>query len=166
MSSAQENNGLDHLSELRKITDARIALGRTGVSIPILENLAFKMAHANARDAVHERLSLRKVSDLILPLNHSFLQLHSQAVDRSAYLLRPDLGRKLDEASHTKIKEAIKEDKFDISITIADGLSARAIHNHIKGLLLELFPHLQKLSLKIAPIFIVEQGRVAISDEI
>jgi ethanolamine ammonia-lyase small subunit len=166
MSTEQENNGLDHLRELRKLTDARIALGRTGVSIPIQESLAFKMAHANARDAVHESLSLEKVSNILLQLNHPFLQLQSQALNRSAYLLRPDLGRKLDEASLAKMNEEIKGETFDVCITIADGLSALAIHNHLSGFLMELFPLLLKIPLKIAPICIVQQGRVAISDEI
>jgi ethanolamine ammonia-lyase small subunit len=154
------------LRELSKYTDARIALGRTGVSIPIRENLAFKMAHANARDAVHEILSLAKVSDTLLQLNHPFLQLHSQATSRSEYLLRPDLGRRLNETSLAKMKEELKGETFDVSITIADGLSALAIHNHLSGFLMELFPLLLKLPLTIAPLYIVQQGRVAISDEI
>lgn len=166
MNTEQDHNAFNHLRELRKLTDARIALGRTGVSIPIQENLAFKMAHANARDAVHESLSLERVSDIILHLNHPFLQLHSQALNRSEYLLRPDLGRSLNASSLTQIKEELNGEIFDLSITIADGLSALAIHNNVSGFLKELFPLLHKLSLKIAPIYIVQQGRVAISDEI
>jgi ethanolamine ammonia-lyase small subunit len=166
MSVAQENNGLNHLRELRKLTDARIALGRTGVSMPIQESLSFKMAHANARDAVHEILSIEKVSEAIVPLNHPFQILHSQATDRLEYLLRPDLGRKLNEASLSKIKEGLKGESFDLSITIADGLSALAVHNNLKAFLNELYPRLRKLSITFAPFYIVEQGRVAISDEI
>jgi ethanolamine ammonia-lyase small subunit len=166
MSKALENKNQDQWGLLKTFTDARIALGRTGVSMPNKESLSFKMAHANARDAVHEKMDTYFLINQLRSLNHAIIQLQSQASDRAQYLLRPDLGRKLDKVSISKINEEIHQEKFDICIIISDGLSATAIHKNVSLFLHALFPLLQQLSYKLSPIFLVEQGRVAISDEI
>ena len=52
---------------LKKYTDARIALGRSGNSIPTRELLKFQADHAMARDAINTQLDLEK-----LDVPHSF----------------------------------------------------------------------------------------------
>ncbi len=151
---------------LKTFTEARIALGRTGVSIPIRESLSFKMAHANARDAVHEIMDTNMLLEQLNQLNHPIIQLHSKAADRAEYLLRPDQGRKLNDTSIEKIKTEIHPEKFDICLIISDGLSATALHKNIFALMQVLFPLLKNGAYTLSPICLVEQGRVAISDEI
>jgi ethanolamine ammonia-lyase small subunit len=92
------------------------------------------------------------------------LHLHSQAGSRHKYLKRPDLGRKLDGESAALLKDY--KTGADIAIMISDGLSADGINENALALLQFLIPVLQDAKLKIAPLCIVEQGRVAIGDEI
>jgi ethanolamine ammonia-lyase small subunit len=153
----------DPWSALKKFTAARIALGRTGVSIPVRENLSFKLAHAFARDAVYTTLDISLISGGLTVLNLPFLLLHSKATDRSQYLQRPDLGRRLDDASLSMLSQ--HSGSYDIAVSLADGLSAAAINQHALPLLSLLISRFNSSGLSIAPICIIEQGRVAISDE-
>jgi ethanolamine ammonia-lyase small subunit len=79
-------------------------------------------------------------------------------------LQRPDLGRTLDEASRNELEKVARAGEFELAFIVADGLSALAVERHVPSLLAELLPRLRDW--KLAPLCIVEQGRVAIGDEI
>jgi ethanolamine ammonia-lyase small subunit len=149
------------MRSLRDFTPARVDLGRTGHSLPTSELLDFQLAHAKARDAVHLPLDASSLRVELMQKNIPCLTLASEARDRSTYLRRPDLGRRLNAASHDLLVP-LKLD-YDAAFVIADGLSALAVHRHAAPLL-ELI--LANLDCNIAPVTIVEQGRVAIGDEI
>jgi ethanolamine ammonia-lyase small subunit len=53
-----------------------------------------------------------------------------------------------------------------IAIVLADGLSATAVNHHAVPLLSQLIPLLQNINLRLLPVSLVQQGRVAIGDEI
>jgi ethanolamine ammonia-lyase small subunit len=55
---------------------------------------------------------------------------------------------------------------FDLSLVLADGLSARAVQEHALPLVLALVPQLEVLNWSLAPIIMVTGGRVAIGDQI
>jgi ethanolamine ammonia-lyase small subunit len=151
-------------TRLRALTPARVALGRTGVSQQTREQLDFQKAHALARDAVHARLQTAAlVQSLRAVAGNEVLRLHSLAEDRAIYLQRPDLGRTLDEESRTTLEHA-KSGSFELVVIVADGLSALAVERHAVPVLTALFPQLE--GWKLAPVCVVEQGRVAIGDEI
>jgi ethanolamine ammonia-lyase small subunit len=157
---------MQQVAWLRAQTPARVGQLRTGISLATSEVLDFQLAHGRARDAVHAPL---QPNSLIAALRSIFTQeillLHSAAPDRASYLQRPDLGRKLDAASHERLRahqETVHP--FDLAFVIADGLSSLAIERHAIPLLANLFSALSDLSL--APICVVEQARVAIGDEI
>ena len=152
-------------TRLRAFTPARVGLGRTGVSQQSRDVLAFQLAHAQARDAVHARMdaaALQEVMAARIP-GGTVLRLHSAAPDRATYLQRPDLGRRPDENSREALR-SLDGSRCDLAIIVADGLSALAVERHAPGLLDELLPRLGDWN--IGPICIVEQGRVAIGDEI
>ena len=50
------SGAVDPWNGLRRLTAARIAQGHAGVSMPTAPQLAFQLAHAHARDAVHVEL--------------------------------------------------------------------------------------------------------------
>ncbi|HWZ04065.1 MAG TPA: ethanolamine ammonia-lyase subunit EutC [Mucilaginibacter sp.] len=154
----------DPLTPLKEFTAARIAIGRTGTSIPIKETLQFKLAHAHARDAVYSVLDAEGLINGLKTFNLPLLHLHSKAASRHKYLKRPDHGRQLDEASEEQLKD--HNSGYDIAIIIADGLSAEAVNENAVDLLKILVPKLQSAKLKIAPLCLVDQGRVAIGDDI
>jgi ethanolamine ammonia-lyase small subunit len=154
----------DPLASLKEFTTARIAIGRVGVSIPLKQSLEFKLAHAHARDAVYSTLDNEKLTDSLRIFDLPVLQLHSNAINRSKYLKRPDLGRQLNDESEEHLKDY--NTGADVVIIIADGLSATAVNENAHGLLHILMPMLSAAKFKLAPICLVEQGRVAIGDHI
>ena len=160
---------------LRQFTDARIGLGRAGVSLPTSEHLAFQLAHARARDAVHlpmdsERLleELRALGNL-LPAQAP-LVLKSRAENRQVYLQRPDLGRCLDPESAAQLAAEAAPDsgRPRLAIVIADGLSSSAVQSNAVPMLARFLKDLEasEEDWELAPVTIVEQGRVAIGDDI
>jgi ethanolamine ammonia-lyase small subunit len=141
--------------DLRSFTPARVALGRTGNSVPTAELLRFQLDHARARDAVYQELPRGWP-----PVPH--VAVLSAARDRAEYLRRPDLGRKLSEESKARLKPG----DYDAAIVMADGLSALAAERHALPLFDALFPLLSSEDWRLAPLTVASQGRVAIGDEI
>ncbi|TXG95158.1 MAG: ethanolamine ammonia-lyase subunit EutC [Rhodocyclaceae bacterium] len=154
----------DPWGALAGLTAARIALGRVGASLPTEAVLRFDVAHALARDAVHTPLDLTALAAAWRARQgEAAMIVHSRAGDRHSYLQRPDLGRRLDEASATRLA-ALATAETDLAIVVADGLSATGVAAHVLDLLDELLPRLRGLSR--APLVLAGQGRVALGDEI
>lgn len=150
---------------LRAFTDARIALGRTGASLPTDELLRFGLAHAQARDAVHQPFDSERLAADLHDAGWPTLAVHSQAADRAAYLRRPDLGRRLASDSRSLLLGSPSR-RVDLLLIVADGLSSKAVHRQALLLLQALRPYLDTLGLTIAPVVLAHQARVALGDEI
>lgn len=154
----------DPWTRMRAATPARIGLARAGASIATREHLALQLAHARARDAVHEPFDPAALLVRLRERGLEAVQMRSAAADRHTYLARPDLGRRLDDTSRTRM--AAMPRGYDVAFVLADGLSARAVASHAVPLLDETLPPLHHQGWRIGPVAIVEQGRVAIGDEI
>jgi ethanolamine ammonia-lyase small subunit len=149
---------------LRTLTAARIALDRSGSSLATTPMLEFRLAHARARDAVNETIEMPRLAEKLADLKGPIVTIDSAAPDRSAYLLRPDLGRSLG----PKAREALlaHAGAYDLVVVVADGLSARAVERQVPPLLAALAPSLIAGRWSLAPLVLVRQGRVAIGDSI
>lgn len=152
---------------LRRFTDARIALGRAGHSQPTAAHLAFQLAHAQARDAVHLPFDITTLAQGVQGLGLNTLCLRSAAHGRATYLQRPDLGRRPDADGLQRLHEVAAE-PVDLSIVIADGLSALGAMQNALPLLQHLLALLQAdpQPWTLAPVVLVEQGRVAVGDPV
>jgi ethanolamine ammonia-lyase small subunit len=139
------------LKRLRDYTNARVGLGAVGHSLPTRALLEFNLDHARARDAVQRSLGA-------LPIEA--IEVHSAARDRTEYLRRPDLGRRLDEASQSKLAAG----SYDAVLVIADGLSALAVERYAVATVTALQERLHDW--RLAPLVIARQARVALGDEI
>lgn len=158
------DNPIDTWAGLRALTAARIGLARSGASLATAPLLEFKLAHARARDAVHEPLDQARLVADLQSLDVPVRAAASAAEDRQTYLMRPDLGRRL--AGEAEATLAADAGKYDIVLVICDGLSARAVQTHAQPVLAELLPMLRNQSVRVAPLVVVRHGRVAIGDTI
>ncbi|HUA25956.1 MAG TPA: ethanolamine ammonia-lyase subunit EutC [Steroidobacteraceae bacterium] len=148
----------DPLERLRARTPARVFLGRCGTALPTGAMLEFQLAHARARDAVHHEFEPERVA-AALP-SHDARIVRSLAIDRRTYLQRPDLGRRLDDSSAASLSRGDYEAVF----VVADGLSARAVHEHAAATLAATLPQLA--GWRLGPVIVARHARVALGDEI
>ncbi len=164
----------DTWSALRRHTPARIALGRIGASLPTGEVLAFSMAHARARDAVHLPLDSDALALSLEAAGFRTVQVRSLAAGRSEYLRRPDLGRRLHPQAHAVLALEQPAPPHRLALVVADGLSSLAATRHALPLLLALRAELHPEG-RSAPslpgwepdtIVIASEARVALADQI
>ncbi len=150
---------------LRKHTEARIGLGRSGGSMTTEHHLAFQYAHACAQDAVWRPLDWAAVASGLSGSTFERVDITSQAQNRDQYLQRPDLGRQLSKQSQQTLM-GLNKQHSDVVIVIADGLSSTAIeHNAIK-MVACLLTTFSEHALACPYICFAKQARVALGDSI
>lgn len=148
----------DPFARFRDVTRARIGLGRCGDGIPTPAILELQLAHARARDAVHGAVDFADMGRRLAP--HETIRVRSRCNGRTQYLARPDLGRRLDPADVPRLQGG----PSDLVFVLGDGLSAAAVEHHAEAALAACLNRLGDL--KVGPVVLAEQARVALADEI
>jgi len=150
----------DPWQPLRTHTRARIGLRRAGETLATPEVLSFTASHAVARDAVRTPLDLGEMSERLAALGIGDpVHVPSAAPDRDRYLRRPDLGRVPANPGELPCGGG------DIALVVADGLSAKAVHEHAARLCAALVESLSA-RYRFCPPVIATQARVALGDHI
>ncbi|MET0431242.1 MAG: ethanolamine ammonia-lyase subunit EutC [Hyphomicrobium sp.] len=157
----------DPWANLKQFTDARIGLGRSGSAMPTREVLNFALSHAMARDAVTTPIDWTPIETGLADLGLATLRVASAANDRSEYLRRPDLGRKLSDHSREALVRAseLEAERPDLVVVVGDGLSSMAISANTVQYLKALLPHVVKAGWRLSPVLLADDARVALGDE-
>ncbi len=150
---------------LRQFTQARIAQGRAGCSLPTSALLDFQLAHASARDTVHHAWDIAGFAGGLEQLGLEPLILATPVVSREQYLQRPDLGRRLAQSSRESLATRASQ-TIDIALIVSNGLSSTAVDAHGLALLQTVVAVYTERGLRIGPICLVANARVALADEI
>ena len=158
----------DAWEQLKNHTDARIALGRAGCSMPTKPLLEFQLSHAQARDAVFQPLDTEHLQGLLKEKQIDSFTVQSLAENKEVFLKRPDLGRILNDESIEKCQNFKAKDlqNYDACIVIGDGLSARAIEENAFAMTLSLKQQFYNEGWNLAPIVIATGSRVALGDHV
>lgn len=153
------------VKELRRLTPARVGLGRSGASLPTAALLDFTLAHARARDAVHACFDLAAINAGLRDLGLKPIEVCSRASDRAEYLRRPDLGRLLDQTSKHLLASHVGG-AGRLVIAVADGLSATAVNAHAVELVRRLVPRLAIDGIEVGQTVVARGARVGLGDQI
>lgn len=154
------------IGDLKTLTPARVALGRSGASLPTSALLGFTLDHARARDAVHAAFDAPALIAGVGELGLRATSVTSRASSRRQYLGRPDLGRRLDPDSAERLAGLADIAPDRLAIVIGDGLSPTAVHAHALSLMRELLPRLAADRIDIGSVVVATGARVALGDEI
>jgi ethanolamine ammonia-lyase small subunit len=158
-SSQTETSGLVHVARAR--TPARILVGRAGSSYRTATQLELRQDQAAAADAVHAQLELGREFNACWEL----LEVQTCAGSKSEYLLRPDLGRRLGEATRTEIVRHCPSGA-DLQIVLGDGLSAAAVARQVPPLLPLLAEGARQRGWMFGRPFVVRYCRVGVLNDI
>jgi ethanolamine ammonia-lyase small subunit len=153
------------VKKVRAQTPARLLAGRSGAAYRTNTQLELREAHAAARDAVRAELNLFTDLGDDFMRKWNLFEVCSQAASKDEYLLRPDLGRHLNDASRAEVKKRCTAG-HDLQIVIGDGLSVTAIAVQVPRLLPLLCEGAQTRGWSVGQIFAIRHCRVGVLNEI
>ena len=128
----------DAVRKIRARTPARIFVER-GVAYTTQMGLELRGAHASAVDAVWTEFELEKDLPRDFIAQWELFEVSSRVVSKSQFLLRPDLGRSLNDAAKSLIAQRCHKAP-NLQIVVGDGLSGAAVSAQVPA----LFPLVQQ----------------------
>jgi len=165
MSDALQRGWPDLIAKIRARTPARVLVDRVGEAYRTTTQLELRHAHAAARDAVRTELGLERDLGSDFVKRWSLFEVSTLAKTKDEYLLRPDLGRRFDEAAKQQIQARCTE-ATDLQIVIGDGLSVTAVAAQVPRLLPLIFAEVQARNWKVGEPFAVRYCRVGVINDI
>jgi ethanolamine ammonia-lyase small subunit len=151
--------------KIRARTPARLLVGRAGAAYRTDTQLDLREAHAAARDAVRGELDLEAGFGAAFVKQWDLFEVCTQAGPKDEYLLRPDLGRRFDDASRTELLRRCSAGN-DLQIAIGDGLSVPAVTAQVPPLLPLLHSEAKARGWRVGQTFVIRHCRVGILNEI
>jgi ethanolamine ammonia-lyase small subunit len=155
----------DIVKKVRAQTPARLLAGRSGAAYRTKTQLELREAHAAARDAVRAELNLFTDLGDDFVRKWNLFEVCSRAANKSEYLLRPDLGRRLNDASRAEVGRRCARG-CNLQIVIGDGLSVTAVAAQVPRLLPLLCEEARTRGWTVGPPFVIRHCRVGILNEI
>ena len=149
----------DGLKNLMSTTTARLGVGRAGPRPKTATALLFQADHGVTQDAIYGEVS-QEVRD-----HFDLFTVTTQVEDRAEFLLRPDLGRRLNDEAKKLIEEKCVKGP-DVQLCVVDGLSAAAIDNNLRDIYPVIEQGLKSAGLTVGTPFFVENGRVGLMNDI
>lgn len=147
------------LVNLAASTSARLAVGRAGPRPRTPSVLLFGADHAVTQDAIF--------GDVPIALLEQFglFSVQTKVTTQDEFLLRPDLGRELDDDAKRLIAEKCAK-KPQVEIVVGDGLSAAAVTNNLPQIYPVLEQGLRDAGLTLGTPFFVRYCRVGVMNDI
>ena len=162
---SSEHDLSEIIKKVRAQTPARLLAGRSGAAYRTNTQMELREAHAAARDAVRAELNLlRDLGDGFIR-NWNLFEVCSRAASKDEYLLRPDLGRLLNDESRAEVIGNCPTG-HDLQIVIGDGLSVTAVAMQIPRLLPPLCEGARTRGWSFGRIFVIRHCRVGILNQI
>lgn len=147
------------LAEFRAGTAARVCTGRAGPRPRTTALLRFLADHSRSKDTV-----LKEVPQAWVEAK-GLLELQSEIDNKDQYLTRPDMGRRLNEASLQLLKTRCKQHP-QVQVVVSDGLSTDAVTANFDEILPPLLKGLESAGLDVGTPFFVRYGRVKVEDQV
>jgi ethanolamine ammonia-lyase small subunit len=146
-------------------TPARVLVGAAGTSYRTATQLELRRDHAAARDAVRGEVDLHAGLGTDLVQRFAMFAVSSRCRDKQEYLLRPDLGRRLDDAAREHVRSLCPV-AADLQVVIGDGLSAAAVTAQVPALLEPLADAVQARGWSFGRPFLVRYCRVGVLNDV